>query len=86
MSSRPVRKKTVSITLDTDLAERARQAGVNMSRVSAEAIMKAIEEQEKRKIATGIRQDMDWYAELIAKHGCPAEAARAHFEAGDEPI
>lgn len=86
MSSRSVRRKTVSITLEAELAERARKAGINMSRVSAEAILNAVKEQERQKIRLGIREDMDWYAALVGRHGCPVEAARVHFAAGDEPV
>lgn len=73
------RKQTVSLTLNADLYAKAKSAGVNASQVAEEALAQALARHVAEQVKAEIRQDLDAYNAYVAKHGSPAELARAHY-------
>ncbi len=77
------RKKTVSVTINADLQERARAAGLNLSEVTETAIAAAVVARERARIQAEIDQELEVYNEFVAEHGSFAEHdARARGCAG----
>ncbi len=65
------RRKTVSITINTDLASKASEAGINISRTAEEAIAKAFTEVERERIKTELHDAMKRVDAYVAIHGKP---------------
>ena len=65
------RRKTVSITLNADLAAKASALGINISRTAEAAIVQAFEAAEKAKILEEIREAVRMVDEYVAIHGMP---------------
>lgn len=65
------RRKTVSITLNSDLAEKASALGINLSRTAEAAIAEAFIEREREQIKAEIAEAVRITDELVAKHGHP---------------
>jgi antitoxin CcdA len=68
------RRKTVSITLNSDLAAKASALGINISRTAEAAVIAAFEAAEKAKIREEIREAVRITDELVATHGLPFPA------------
>jgi antitoxin CcdA len=73
------RRKTVSITLNADLAAKAAEAGINLSRTAEEAIAKAFTEIERERIREELREAARFTSEYVAKHGHPFEDWASNF-------
>jgi antitoxin CcdA len=67
------RRKTVSITLNSDLVAKASALGINISRTAEAAIIQAFEAAEKAKIREEIREAVRLTDEYVAMHGMPFE-------------
>lgn len=65
------RRKTVSITLNSDLVARASALGINISRTAEAAIIQAFETAEKANIREEIREATRLTDELVARYGYP---------------
>ena len=65
------RRKTVSITLNADLAANASALGINISRTAEAAVIQAFEAAEKAKIREEIREATRMVDEYVAMHGMP---------------
>ena len=65
------RRKTVSITLNADLAAKASALGINISRTAEAAIAQAFEAAEKAKIREEICEAVRMVDEYVAIHGMP---------------
>jgi antitoxin CcdA len=65
------RRKTVSITLNADLAAKASALGINISRTAEAAIIQAFEAAEKAKIREEIREAARITDALVAQYGLP---------------
>lgn len=59
------------IEVDGDLLARAQAAGVDVSRVSEEALVLALDLRQKQVIREEIRQDLEALERYIAEHGDP---------------
>lgn len=86
-------KKTVSLTLNSDLYAKARSAGINASRVAEQALAYEVERVQREKIAAEIHRDIEWLNAFVAEHGSFAEAVREHYaqraekrHGDDEPV
>lgn len=84
-------KRTVSLTLNSDLYAKAKSAGINASRVAEEALAYEVQKLEREKLAAEIRQDIEWLAAYEAEHGSFADALRKYHdsmsdEPGDAPV
>lgn len=65
------RRKTVSITLNSDLVAKASALGINISRTAEAAVIQAFEAAEKAKIREEIRAATRMVDEYVAIHGMP---------------
>jgi post-segregation antitoxin (ccd killing protein) len=70
------RKKTVSVTINADLWEKARAAGLNLSEVAETAIAAAFVTVERARIQAEIEQELEIYNEFVAEHGSFADMMR----------
>ena len=77
------RKRTVSLTLNSDLYAKVRAAGMNASRIAEAALAQALKAREADVLRQEIRQDMKALADYIAEHGGPAAELRAMFDPPD---
>jgi antitoxin CcdA len=80
------KKQTVSLTLNADLYAKAKSAGVNASQVAEEALAQALARHVAEQVKAEILQDLEAYNAYVAKHGSPAELARAHYAERDEAV
>ena len=78
------KKQTVSLTINSDLFAKAKAAGINASQVAEEALAQALNRHMIAIVKAEIRQDLEAYNAYIAKHGSPAELARAHYAEREE--
>lgn len=79
-------KQTVSITLNSDLYAKAKNEGINASKVAEEALSEAYAERRREILAAEIQQDIaavDRYAE---QHGSFADLVRQHYESDDDAV
>jgi antitoxin CcdA len=65
------RRKTVSVTINSDLVAKASAVGINISRTAEAAIIKAFEEAEKARIHEEIREAARYTDELVTRYGLP---------------
>jgi post-segregation antitoxin (ccd killing protein) len=65
------RRRTVSVTLNADLAARSAALGINISRVAEAALIAAFEATEKAAIQQEISQAARFTDEYVAEHGYP---------------
>ena len=70
------RKKTVTVTINAGLQERALAAGLNLSEVTETAIAAAVVARERARIHAEIDQELEVYNEFIAEHGSFADMMR----------
>ncbi len=78
-------KQTVSVTVNSDLYVKAKQAGINVSQVAEQAVADAYSKKLAEVVAAEIRQDLAALDEYAARHGDFAELARTHYDRGDDP-
>ena len=76
---RSARKQTVSLTINSDLYAKIKEAGINASQVAEAALAEAL----KERIREDIKQDVAAMEAFVAEHGNPAEIARAYFAKQD---
>ncbi len=65
------RRKTVSISVNADLAARAVACGINLSRTAEAAIAQAFTDQERQRIGTELREAARFTADYVIRHGHP---------------
>jgi antitoxin CcdA len=69
-------KRTVSLTLNADLVAKAKEAGLNLSQISEEALAAALTGYWRERIKGEIGEEMKAYEAFVAEHGSFAEAVR----------
>ncbi len=79
-------KRTVSVTLNSDLYAKAKAAGLNASRVAEEALAQAYADKCAEALAAEIRQDLEAANRYVEQHGSFPEMVRAHYEGDDEAV
>lgn len=77
------RKRTVSLTVNSDLYARTRAVGTNASRVAEEALAQALRQIEADRLREEIRQDCAALARYVTEHGDPAVELREMFKSPD---
>lgn len=82
---RDARKRTVSLTVNSDLYDKAKAAGLNASQVAEEALALALAQATAAAVKIEIRQDLDAYNAYVTRHGSPADLAREHYGERDDP-
>jgi antitoxin CcdA len=78
------KKRTVSITLNSDLYARAKAEGINASQVAEAALAEALAAQLALTARMEIEHDLHAYDDYVEKHGAPAEMLRAHLAKDDD--
>ena len=73
------RKRTVSLSLNSDLFARAKAAGLNASKLAEEALARALDARMAEQAKAEAVRDLAAYDAYVAKHGSPAELAREHY-------
>jgi antitoxin CcdA len=77
------RRKTVSLTINADLLEKAKAAGINASRTAEAALAEALKAHHREQLRADIAQDIRAMDEYIDKHGDPAAELRKMFAESD---
>jgi post-segregation antitoxin (ccd killing protein) len=82
------RKRTVSLTLNADLCAKAKDAGINLSRVAEEALANALALRLAKQIKADIQRDLRAHDAFVEAHGSFAEMVREHYATadGDAPV
>jgi antitoxin CcdA len=75
------RKKTVSVTINANLWDKARAAGLNLSEIAETAIGTAFVARAKATIQAEIERDLEAYNAFVEEHGSFADAVREHYAA-----
>ncbi len=65
------RRKTVSVTLNQDLAAKAAAAGLNISRLAEEAVARAYTELEQERIRAELKDAGERASAYVARYGRP---------------
>ncbi len=65
------RRKTVSVSLNADLVEKARAAGINISRIAETALATAFVAHEREMLIAETREASALTEAYIAEHGPP---------------
>jgi antitoxin CcdA len=73
------KKRTVSLTLNSDLYAKTKEAGINASQVAEAALAAALTSQRAEKARSEIEQDLAAYNAYVEKHGSPAEMLRDYL-------
>jgi antitoxin CcdA len=76
-------KRTVSLTVNSDLYARARKLGLNASRIAEQALADACARERAAVIDAGVRRDLDAVASYEETHGSFADMVRRHYERDD---
>ena len=77
------RKRTVSLTVNSDLYAKTRAAGINASAVAEEALAQALRAKQAEVLRDEIRRDRDALARYVADHGDPAAELGEMFGSPD---
>ena len=79
-------KQTVSITLNSDLYAKAKNAGINTSKVAEEALAQEYAQRCSETLIAEIRQDLAAVERYADEHGHFADLVREHYEREDGAI
>jgi post-segregation antitoxin (ccd killing protein) len=79
-------KKTVSITLNSDLYAKAKSVGINASRVAEEALAVAYVEQHRDALNAEVQQDLAAVENYAEQHRSFADLVREHYESDDGAV
>lgn len=80
------RRSTVSLTLNSDLYAKARQAGLNVSRVAEQSLAEAYATHRTALLRRELEQDRKAIDEYTRNAGSFADFVQAHYEQTDEPV
>jgi post-segregation antitoxin (ccd killing protein) len=78
------RRRTVSLTLNADLCAKAKEAGINLSRVAEAALAQALSLRVAERMRTEIQRDLAAHDAFIQQHGSFARMVREHHADDDE--
>ena len=77
-------KRTVSLTINSDLYAQAKKLGINASQIAEEALIEHVARRKAEQLQAEIRQDLEAAGAYMAKHGSFAEMVRQHYHGSDE--
>ena len=77
------RKKTVSLTINGDLWDKARAEGLNLSEIAEGAIRDRFVERMRVRVQAEIDRDLAAYNAFVEEHGSFADAVREHYATRD---
>jgi len=78
------RKRTVSLTLNADLCAKARDAGINLSKVAEEALAQALSLRMAERLRAEIQRDLAAHDAFVERHGSFAAMVREHYALPDD--
>lgn len=70
------KRKPINLSLDSQIVEAARELGLNISRISEQALRIATKKERERRWAAQHRERMDAFADWLDEHGMPFEDLR----------
>ena len=73
----------MSLTVNSDLLDKVRAAGINASRVAEEALATSLRVQYQERLRAEFRQDSEALVNYVAEHGDPAAELRSLFGGAD---
>lgn len=79
-------KRTVSLTIDSDVYRQAKELNVNASRVAEQALADEVRRRRAEALAAEIQVDLTAANEYIEKNRSFAELARDHFDPDDGAV
>jgi antitoxin CcdA len=79
-------KQTVSITLNSDLYAKAKNMGINASRVAEEALAQEYSAQLRNALRAEICSEMTALEKYEAEYGSFPDLVRAHYERDDGAV
>ncbi len=79
-------KRTVSVTLNSDLYAKAKRLGINASQVAEEALAQQYASRRAQALREELAQDLAAIEKYVEEHGCFAEMVRAHYGEDDGAI
>ncbi len=79
-------KQTVSITLNSDLYAKAKNMGINTSKVAEEALADAYSVGLREALRAEIREELAALERYEAEHGSFPELVRAYYERDDGAV
>jgi antitoxin CcdA len=77
-------KRTVSLTINSDLYAQAKRLGINASQVAEQALAHEVARRKAEQIRAEIREDLEASNAYAAKHGSFADVVREHYRQSDE--
>ena len=79
-------KRTVSVTLNSDLYAKAKSVGINASKVAEAAIADEYAKRLKEALLKELRRDLAAVEKYEEQHGSFPELVRAHYEREDGSV
>lgn len=79
-------KRTVSLTIDSDVYRQAKELKLNASRIAEEALANEVARRRADALAEEIRLDLIAANEYVENNGSFAELAREHFASDDDAV
>jgi len=79
-------KQTVSITVNADLYAKAKNMGINVSRVAEEGLAQEYATGIRDALRAEIQSEMTALEQYEAEHGSFPDLVRAHYERGDGAV
>jgi len=77
-------KRSVTLTLNSDLYTRAKALGINVSRIAERAVSDEYTRLERERLKRELHAEMQSIDAFITEHGSCAEMLREHYEARDD--
>lgn len=77
-------KRTVSLTINSDLYAQAKKLGINASQVAEEALIQQVARRKAEQLRAEIKQDLEAVDAYTAKHGSFTEMVREYYRDRDE--
>ena len=78
------RKRIVSLTLNADLCAKARDAGINLSKVAEDALAQALSLRMAERLRAEIQRDLAAHDAFVEQHGSFASMVREHYALPDD--
>ena len=78
------RKRTVSLTLNVDLCAKAKDAGINLSKVAEAALAHALLLRMAEQVRAEIQRDLAAHAAFVEQHGSFATMVREQYALPDD--
>ena len=79
-------KRTVSVTLNSDLYRRAKDVGINVSQVAEQALERDYLERLSETRRAELRKDLEALENYARQHGDFADFVKEHYERDDNAI